>query len=392
MNEINSIRNGNEFLNGVKGAIFSAKDIEEGILEFLKTTLDKNLFDALLIPMKVPAGDSFAWVLLEDRPLLKDAAPLSPIMPVQGAKAVCSLTRRGNGKKKIAVIMRPCEIRATIELFKLKQVELENIFLISIDCPGVLPLSLWLENPEKGKDIFKEVLKQWGGEAVRPVCKICDKSSMIASDLHIGMLGRENGNIFLIPGSNEGKTLLDKLDVNAEEDMSDWDVKVKALKKEREQKKSEAYDKLKAEVEGTDKLLKTLSKCINCHNCMRVCPICYCRQCYFDSDALKLSSENYLMRAQRKGGLRFLPDTALFHLGRMSHMALSCVSCGTCEDACPMSIPVAQIFSLVGEKAQKTFDYLPGKDKEEPLPLVAYKEEEFHDVEKPYVETYSGEE
>ena len=40
----------------------------------------------------------------------------------------------------------------------------------------------------------------------------------------------------------------------------------------------------------------------------------------------------------------FLPEPLLFQLGRMSHMSLSCVSCGMCEDACPVDIPVGRIF------------------------------------------------
>ena len=69
-------------------------------------------------------------------------------------------------------------------------------------------------------------------------------------------------------------------------------------------------------------------------------------------------------------------------------MILSCVSCGACEDACPMDIPVAQVFSLVADDAQRLFNYEPGRDKQEPLPTVVYREEEFREVEKPYSETY----
>ena len=152
------------------------------------------------------------------------------------------------------------------------------------------------------------------------------------------------------------------------------------------------HEKLKSKIEGTDKFLEVYSTCINCHNCMRVCPICYCRECYFNSEALNLYPDNYLMRAKSKGGLRFPPDTLLFHLGRMSHMIVSCVSCGTCEDACPVSIPVGQIFSLVADKTQKLFDYVPGRNIDEPLPLVTYKEEEFREIEMPYVETYQSKE
>jgi len=67
-------------------------------------------------------------------------------------------------------------------------------------------------------------------------------------------------------------------------------------------------------------------------------------------------------------------------------MSLSCVSCGACEDACPTSIPVAQVFSLVGDRNQKAFEYIPGRSIDEPLPLRVYGEKEFGEVEQSHVE------
>ena len=44
----------------MKGAILSIeKDREETILELFKKGLAEGVFDTLLIPLKVPAGDSF---------------------------------------------------------------------------------------------------------------------------------------------------------------------------------------------------------------------------------------------------------------------------------------------------------------------------------------------
>lgn len=83
-----------------------------------------------------------------------------------------------------------------------------------------------------------------------------------------------------------------------------------------------------------------------------------------------------------------MPDTLLFQLGRMSHMGLSCVSCGVCEDACPMDIPVSQVFTLVAEGVQGVFGYIAGRSAQEPLPQVVYEEEELKEIEKTYVETY----
>jgi len=372
-----------------KGAIFPAEGgIREGILDFLKQALGKDCFDAVLVSAKVPGSDSFSYLLIQDESLLKDAYPLSPIMPVQGAKALSSITRRGKGNKRLAAILRPCEARAAVELGKLGQIELDNIFLITIDCPGVLPLADWFKDQEKAEDTFKGLLKQWESEEVRPVCQICDKFSTTGSeDLHIGVLGAKNSSVFLIPRSPKGDAILDKLGLSAKEDISSWKQTVNSLTEKRKEKRKQFLEEFNSRATGLDNLLDIFSKCINCHNCMRVCPICYCRQCFFDSDNMKFACEDYLKRAEMMGGLRLPPETLLFHIGRMLHMSLSCVSCGACEDACPVSIPVAQVFSLVGDRNQKAFDYVPGRSLDEPLPLRVYEEKEFEEVEQSYVET-----
>ena len=79
--------------------------------------------------------------------------------------------------------------------------------------------------------------------------------------------------------------------------------------------------------------------------------------------------------------MRFLPDTLLFQMGRMMHMSIACVSCGSCEDACPVSIPVAQVFSMIADETQELFGYISGRSLDEPIPLVTYKEEELHEME-----------
>ena len=373
----------------MNGAMIPAKTgLTDAIISFLRETLKKEIFDALLVPVRVPGGDSFSYVLMRDEALMKDASPLSPVMPVQGAKALTSLTRYGKGARRIAALMRPCEIRAVIELQKLDQVNLENIFLISVDCPGVLPLGEYLKDPQKGDAIYEKALAEWTIESPRWVCDICETFSMTSSDLHVGILGAPRGGLFLIPGTDRGKELLKRLDIKLNTPLKNWQAKVRKIAGERGQKREQRLQTLRREIQGAERLLHVFNNCINCHNCMRVCPVCYCRQCYFDSEALKMTPDNYIMRARRKGGLRLMPDTLLFQLGRMSHMSLSCVSCGMCEDACPMDIPVSRVFTLVADDAQGIFDYRAGRSLQEPLPHAVYQEEELKEVETPYHETY----
>ncbi len=388
-----------------KGKILPVKEsANKAIIDFLKQSLQKKCFDAVLLPVKVLDTDSYAWVLLQEESLLDQADPLPPVMTVQGGRALSSLTKHGEMNHKVAAVMRPCEIRAAVELFKLKQVNLDNISLISIDCPGAMPLSDYMADPENTNKTFKKVLGKWEeNSSLRPVCQICQRFSLPshlpqsppvstapqsdadspASDLHIGLLGGDMKQIFLIPVTAKGTELLEKLDLQPQDSLKTWESKAKGIIDKKIQKRDAFNKKWLNEIKGKDKFIQAFDECINCHNCMRVCPICYCQQCYFDSQTLKLAPEEYLQRAETRGALRFPLDTLFFHLGRMSHMVLSCVSCGACEDACPMSIPVAQIFTAVGDQTQKDFNYVPGRNKEEPLPLQFYLEDEFCEVEVP---------
>ena len=369
-------------MSELKGAVYTAgSDTKKAIIGMLEKSMDKGIFDAVIIPMKVPAGDSFAYVLVKDKSILKDGEPIPPVMFVQGAKAVSSITRLGEGDMKIAAIMRPCEVRAIIELAKLGQTSIDNMTLISMDCPGVLPSADFLKNPDKGIKQFEEASKKLDDSIMRPVCQICDKSSMVTGDLHIGTLGAKKDTFFIISNSEKGNDAVEKLGLKLDNDLKSWNEKAKTISEEKRKKRTKAHKDLKSKVGGIDNLVETFSHCINCHNCMKACPVCICRLCYFDSDKVKLPSEDYLERAISKGSIRFLPDTTLFQMGRMMHMSISCVSCGACEDACSMSIPVAQIFSMIADETQGMFDYVSGRSLDEPIPLVAYKEEELHEVE-----------
>jgi formate dehydrogenase subunit beta len=378
-----------------KGAILpSGNSVEAALILWLKATLNKKVFDALLIPVKVPAGDSFAYLLLQDPSILDDASPLPPVMPLQGGKAISRLTMRGKGGKRVAAVVRPCEARAAIELTKLKQAHLEDLCLITMDCPGVLPLSDYLQDPSAGAVRFAEASSQWDRQPMRPTCQICTHFSIhreIASDLHIGTLGNNDEKIIMIPVSRKGERILENVEMPLDTALDSWAKQLAEFEEAQALRRRQAHLQLKEKIAGPEGLLDVFSNCINCHNCQRVCPVCYCRQCYFDSAALQLPAENYLARAARKGALRFPPDTLLFHIGRASHMALSCVSCGACEDACPMDIPVAQVFSLMADQAQETLGYVPGRSLDEPLPLTAYEMDELHQVEQPYIEIYQQE-
>jgi len=113
----------------------------------------------------------------------------------------------------------------------------------------------------------------------------------------------------------------------------------------------------------------------------KVCPICYCTLCEFESPDSEYKPSNYESDLKKRGGLRVPPGTLYFQIGRLDHIAISCVGCGACEDVCPVDIPISIIFKKVGESVQKLFDYIPGRDVEEEIPLLTFEKEEFTEFE-----------
>ena len=103
----------------VKGALLSAEGgVREKVLDFIQKAISQGCFDAVLIPYRAPGTDSFAYSLIRDESLLKDAYPLPPVMSVQGARAVSSLTGHGKGKKKHNYWTEPAVKRFTIALLE----------------------------------------------------------------------------------------------------------------------------------------------------------------------------------------------------------------------------------------------------------------------------------
>lgn len=360
-----------------KGSLLPIKEnVSKALTGFLKKCLENKIFEAVFVPVRLNNG--FNYMLIQDTGLLEKAEIMPPVMPVQGGKAVLSLTRHGKSRK-IAAVLRPCEIRAAVELSKMQQTDLENIFLISLDCYGVVPLSDYLEDKTK-KPVDKE-------SDLRPLCRLCENFSLPGEensqivDLFFGSYGVPEENVLVIPESTDGEEVLKSLGMETKADIKDWSAKVTSLKKNRSKARKKTLAELKEKVSGLDGLTEAFSRCMECYNCRSVCPICYCRLCFVEKGTTTDTAENYLLRAEAKGAMRILPEPLLFHLGRMAHMSLSCVSCGMCEDVCPVDIPVGQIFSLVSAETRAIFDYLPGRNPEEELPYKRFELEELTEVE-----------
>jgi formate dehydrogenase subunit beta len=83
-----------------------------------------------------------------------------------------------------------------------------------------------------------------------------------------------------------------------------------------------------------------------------------------------------MLWARNQGGLQMPTDKAMFHLGRMAHMVLTCIYCGMCSQACPVGIDVSAIFGFTSSQVIHEFEPGPGISLKTPLPQATYREDE----------------
>jgi formate dehydrogenase subunit beta len=359
-------------------------DVVESTNNFLRHLLSSGKIQALLVPQSTPSKKVVFPVLISD-PKKLHADIIAPVLPTSTATIVSRMTKVQPPSKPIGVVMRSCQIRALIELVKLNQANLTNIIIIGVDCPGTFPINTYTEFPEKSTPT-KFLLEAWTKKSdeaekyLRSACLVCKDPIPTNVDIILGFYGADiDKEIFVEAHSEVGKNILKDVTL---EDEKEEKIREKAVKEIREEKakKRAMFLKEKEEINGIDQIAVFFDKCVNCHNCRQACPICYCKECLFDSSVFDAEAYKFLRKAEIKGLFKMPNDALLFQLGRMNHMILSCVECGLCEQACPNAIPLMEVFIPVAENAQKEFDYHPGKDTKEKIPMIVYREDEFLEV------------
>ena len=360
---------------------------EEAVIGFLKSLLEKGVVEAIVIPKTLPSQDGFVQTLIRDPEKLNGVCVLSPTMPVQSARVISNLSVKNLGKK-VAAVLKACEIWAAVELAKFLQVKLDNLYLIGIDCPGTFEVADYAKMVQEGKggtSLTKEMLKSMekgemsppSGYVFRTACQMCEYP-VPQTDVIIKLFGyKADQEIGMEIGDKLGREIEEKgiLSFSENEPASRSEVVNKVIAG-RAKKRDALFQEFKGITKDLQAFLDRFSTCIRCHNCMVACPICYCKECVFRTAVFEHDGDQFLRWADRKGEIRMPTDTLIFHLIRMSHMVTSCIGCGLCDSACPSRLPVATLFRSVGDKIQKMFNYIPGKDVKEVPPVATFKEDE----------------
>lgn len=216
---------------------------------------------------------------------------------------------------------------------------------------------------------------------VPPACRTCDHVEVPRCDVRVCLAGSDiSQSLYLEAVSERGEQVFRELGWQVGDAPADRAPAMEKITAERNAARDAMYEEFDGKTQDMGALSDLLSNCVNCYNCRNACPVCYCRVCVFQTDTFRHDSEQYFNWADKRGGLKMPTDTLFYHLTRMIHMSTSCVGCGQCSSACPSDIPLAQIFRSVARKSQETFEYEPGRDPEEALPLAVFGEGEFLNV------------
>ncbi|MHA1756395.1 MAG: Coenzyme F420 hydrogenase/dehydrogenase, beta subunit C-terminal domain [Promethearchaeota archaeon] len=295
-----------------------------------------------------------------------------PLMPLiaygyartDSASKVLHKQLKGAMDEKVAIIARPCDTRALIELTKIKQINLDNVFIIAIEDRGMAPKAS--REIKKFKDIdpskiIKEKVTDNGitvkfedgtikeiGISIAENCLRCINKKPVIADLSLSDLGIpiDSDEIILKVYSEKGEEILNKSGI--EKKNLPADIK-EAHENKYKEIISKAEEKRKKDLEEWDKLpqeekLKRFVKCTACGMCIRGCPVCYCIDCIL----LKKKKEKTI-------------DNITYQLTRIAHVADRCIECGNCDNNCPMNLPLSLIFQSLNESFKVKFGYESGK-------------------------------
>ena len=360
--------------------ILKAGECGGAVTSIFKYLLDEEIVDGVLALR--PCDDVYDGIptfITNSEDLIQTAGSYhcAPTM-------VGDLIQKYFADKKVAVSVKPCDMRSIDELIKRHKINPDNIFTVGLNCGGTVspvsgrkmidlfyeasPDDVVSEEIDKGQFIIEladgseEAVKihdlEENGYGRRNNCQRCDVKIPRKANIACGNWGAEDGWTFIEINDEKGNNLIEGakkagiLETKSPAEAAiESRTKVEKIMVNMSKKNQQATYPLVNEMDEW-------SRCIACYACRDICPICWCfencelNKSYFKDDNVP-------------------PSPIAFQGVRLSHMSFSCVDCGQCDDVCPMDIPVSLIFDKLQKKYQNRTGYLAGVSDDVKPPLYS---------------------
>jgi formate dehydrogenase subunit beta len=347
-----------------------------------KFALESKAVDAVLVISKGSDLYDAQPVLIKDpKELAKTAGSLhcgTLLLPKYVKKFL-----DGAKNMKIGVTVKGCDTMGFIELARRKQINLDNIIMIGVNCGGsVSPISarkmiadkfgvdpdkVHKEEIDKGQFIIEyegghkgisiDELEE-AGYGRRSNCRRCKYKIPRQADLacgNWGVIGEKAGKAtFVEVCSDKGAKLVEgavKSGVLATETANPKGLEIRAKVEGAMLKLGEKWRKKDFTALGAnlwETINKETSRCIKCYSCIENCPVCF-------TAAEALTKGSIMIKPGE------LPPNPMFHMRRFAHISDSCINCGQCEELCAMDIPLALFSHAIRVEGDATFEPKLGK-------------------------------
>ncbi|MCL5037984.1 MAG: 4Fe-4S binding protein [Chloroflexi bacterium] len=244
--------------------------------------------------------------------------------------------------KPVGVVVKGCDLRSLVDLLQEHQIGRGDVRIIGVTCAGVLKGDALEHDPRFKPAEIKDVVEDDGrikvitssGEFEMPedsMMEKCRSCSVHAPYLYDDLIGGGEPGKAPGPPAYPGVEEIEKMTPG--EKRAFW--------------------------------LDMFSRCIRCNACRQACPLCFCEECVMDE------------AKPRWVTAEVDPVENLFaHLIRIYHSAGRCVSCGECERACPVGIPLSLLYNKAAKEVNELFGYNPGVDPEAQPAMLTYRLED----------------
>jgi formate dehydrogenase subunit beta len=152
--------------------------------------------NGMLVPLNGSLETSPMPQLIDDPELLNQVNPFKPLMTVNAARLVPEhLNKHPN--EHLGALMRPCEMRALVEMAKHDSFTIQQLTTICVDCLGTLSVEdyRWRAErkspPDKLTSEALQFARQGGILAYRfrSACQMCKSPEARGADININVLG-----------------------------------------------------------------------------------------------------------------------------------------------------------------------------------------------------------
>jgi len=338
---------------------------------FLSALWREHQLDSLLAPVEIAGQTGISAQVIRHPDELASVKPFTPVMQGNSAAAAWRFIQEEKSGR-LAVLLRPCELRALVELSKragpsasplqVSEAGAEKcVLVIGVDCLGTYSQQEFLSAGETlGIDeVTRSTLQNafQGGlihQLFRTACQVCEWPAPRGADITIGTLGVDTEKTLLVLACDE--CLDSRLHLTALTDgpapeylVARRETVVGAVADARAGFRRNLYEEIGSEGRFSDlgSFLAWFANCNLCGRCLKACPI-------YDGELDTLLG--------REKGRSPLADLVL-----LSHWIASCSGCGMCEEVCARDVPLMLLISSLSHRIREEMHYTAG-DQAQKLP------------------------